>query len=121
MDTNNHIQSSLEAFTGAFFLISCTSGLVLWILRLTLRVENIVIFEKIKKKSYACLIVGLVLSIGATAYSQSDNQEEIILKDDCIFNELDKYNVDLEHIYYTDLNDKISIETDKGNIFLDNC
>ena len=37
------------------------------------------IFEKIKKKSYACLIAGLVLSIGATAYSQSDNQEEIIL------------------------------------------
>lgn len=37
------------------------------------------IFEKIKKKSYVCLIAGLVLSIGATAYSQSDNQEEIIL------------------------------------------
>ena len=37
------------------------------------------IFEKIKKKSYACLIASLVLSMGATAYSQSDNQEEIIL------------------------------------------
>jgi len=38
-----------------------------------------VIFEKIKKKSYACLIASLVLSMGVTAYSQSDNQEEIIL------------------------------------------
>ena len=37
------------------------------------------IFEKIKKKSYVCLIASLVLSMGVTAYSQSDNQEEIIL------------------------------------------
>ena len=37
------------------------------------------IFEKIKKKSYVCLIASLILSMGVTAYSQSDNQEEIIL------------------------------------------
>ena len=35
--------------------------------------------EKIKKKSYVYLIATVVLFIGATSYSQSDNQEEIIL------------------------------------------
>lgn len=35
--------------------------------------------EKIKKKSYIYLIATVVLFIGATSYSQSDNQEEIIL------------------------------------------
>jgi len=38
-----------------------------------------VILEKIKKKSYVYLIATVVLFIGATSYSQSDNQEEIIL------------------------------------------
>lgn len=37
------------------------------------------ILEKIKKKSYVYLIATVVLFIGATSYSQSDNQEEIIL------------------------------------------
>jgi len=38
-----------------------------------------VMLEKIKKKSYVYLIATVVLFIGATSYSQSDNQEEIIL------------------------------------------
>jgi len=38
-----------------------------------------VILEKIKTKSYVYLIATVVLFIGATSYSQSDNQEEIIL------------------------------------------
>ena len=48
-------------------------------IRLTLWVENIVILEKIKTKSYVYLIATVVLSIGDISYSQTDNQEEIIL------------------------------------------
>ena len=37
------------------------------------------ILEKIKTKSYVYLIATVVLFIGAISYSQTDNQEEIIL------------------------------------------
>jgi hypothetical protein len=47
--------------------------------------------------------------------------DDIILEDDCIQNELNKYNINLEDIYYTDSVDEITIETDKGNIILDSC
>ncbi len=52
---------------------------------------------------------------------ENDDGMEILLEDDCISAALAKYDVSLEHIYFSQDKDTINIETNDGCIILEAC
>ena len=49
------------------------------------------------------------------------NTGEIVMVDDCIDKELNKHHVELEGVFYNDIDDDITLKTDKGDMTLPLC
>ena len=67
------------------------------------------------------LVTPLVCDNQIYTLKENNDQEELLLEGDCISDQLTKYDVSLEHIYYSYHEDTINIETNDACLILEAC